>query len=61
MIGIRANDKGSASRVHSVKHLACSAVKARVFVCDVEVDSTNGFLKQRLKHVSSMRLFNALD
>jgi hypothetical protein len=61
MFGNRAKEKGMATKVHSVKKLACSAVSARVFVCDVEVDSTNGMLNQRLKQVSSMRLVNASD
>ena len=61
MLGNRATEKGMATKVHSVKKLACSAVSARVFVCDVEVDSTNGFLNQRLKQVSPMRLVNASD
>ena len=61
MYGNRATEKGMATKVHSVKKLACSTVSARVFVCDVEVDSTNGVLNQRLKQVSSMRLVNASD
>lgn len=61
MFGNRAKDKGFATRVNSVKKLACSAVSARVFVCDVEVDSTSGLLNQRLKRVSSVRLVNASD
>ena len=61
MFGNRATENGMATKVHSVKKLACSPVSARVFVCDVEVDSTNGPLNQRLKQVSSMRLVNASD
>lgn len=59
-VGGQAGAKLFASKVHSVKKLGCSAVSARVFVCDVEADVT-GTSGARSKNVASMRFVQASD
>lgn len=60
-MGGQAEAKRFASKLHSVKKLACSAVSARVVVCDVEADVTEGVSSTRSKNVASMRFVQASD
>ena len=60
-MGGQAPAKRFASKLHSVKKLACSAVSARVVVCDVEADVTEGVSSTRSKNVASMRFVQASD